>query len=98
MELKLVAWNHLDALKAVERGAPARMTAKDDFTVMDYFRAFNSERSVALQVLNAPDARLCQGSKRVRNGHIRSRGLICISPQSLSRCPHTLRGLSLIHI
>ena len=35
-----------------------------------------------------------QGSTRVQNGLTRSRSSLWISPQSLSRCPRTLRGFT----
>ena len=58
-ELKLTTRDHLDELKLAVRGAPARLSARTDFTENDYFRSFNSEAAVALQVLNTEGVRLC---------------------------------------
>ena len=58
-ELKLAARGHLDELTAAPRGALARLSARTEFTESPYFRAFNSEVAVALQVLTTKDVRIC---------------------------------------
>ncbi|KAH8047904.1 phytanoyl-CoA dioxygenase [Aureococcus anophagefferens] len=50
LDLKLFVADHLRELGAVAAGAPARLS---------YFRAFNSEASVAHQVLATPEVVLC---------------------------------------
>ncbi|KAH8068424.1 phytanoyl-CoA dioxygenase [Aureococcus anophagefferens] len=57
LDLKLFVADHLRELGAVAAGAPARLS---------YFRAFNSEASVAHQVLATPEVVLCAAPTPLR--------------------------------
>ena len=69
LELKVAARAHLEQLLAAARGAPARLSSRTVYTETSWFRAFNSEVAVALQVLNTPNARLCAPPTSLRLTH-----------------------------